>query len=104
MESKHTEDENKQIKELLIENKRLLTENNQLLKKMYKTALWSFIFRIFWFFVLIGAPFLVYYYLVEPYFTSLGSSYEVFETGLQEVPGWKQFYEAMGGGEVESGG
>jgi len=92
--------EHQQMKELMAENKRLLTENNDLLKKMYKTALWSFIFRIFWFFVLIGAPFIVYYYVVEPYFTSLGSSFEVFETGLQEVPGWKQFYEAMGGDEI----
>lgn len=85
------------MQELIAENKRLLTENNELLKKMYRTAWWSFVLRIAWFFILIGAPFLVYYYIVEPYFTSLGSSFETFEAGLQEVPGWKQFYEAMGG-------
>ena len=84
----------------MLENKRLLSENNDLLKKMYRTAWWSMVLRIVWFLVLIGAPFLVYYYLVEPYFTSLGSSFETFENGLQEVPGWKQFYEAMGGGET----
>ena len=84
------------------ENKRLLSENNDLLHKMYRTAWWSFFFRIAWFFIILGAPFLVYYYLVEPYFTTLGSSFETFETGLQEVPGWKQFYEAMGG-ETEGG-
>ena len=94
------QNEHHQIKELMSENKRLLEENNDLLKKMYRTAWWSFAFRIFWFLVLIGAPFLVYYYIVEPYFTTLGSSFETFETGLQEVPGWKQFYEAMGGEEV----
>jgi len=86
-----------QMKEMMIENKRLLAENNELLHKMYRTAWWSFLFRIAWFFIILGAPFLVYYYLVEPYFTTLGSSFETFETGLQEVPGWKQFYEAMGG-------
>ena len=92
------QNEQQQVKELMLENKRLLSENNDLLKKMYRTAWWSMVLRVVWFLVLIGAPFLVYYYLVEPYFYSLGSSFETFEAGLQEVPGWKQFYESMGGG------
>ena len=92
--------EHQQMKDLMAENKRLLSDNNDLLRKIYRAAWWSFGFRIVWFFVIIGAPFLVYYYLVEPYFTTLGSSFETFETGLQEVPGWKQFYEAMGGDET----
>ena len=100
MDPMHTE--HQRMQELIEENKRLLEENNNLLKKMYRTAWWSFALRIVWFFVLIGAPFLVYYYIVEPYFTSLGSSFETFEAGLQEVPGWKQFYEAMGG-QAEGG-
>jgi hypothetical protein len=93
------QNEKDQMRELMLENKRLLTENNMLLHKMYRAAWWSFVFRIVWFLLLIGAPFIVYYYLVEPYFNSLGSSFDTFEAGLQEVPGWKQFYEAMGGGE-----
>jgi hypothetical protein len=92
--------EQQQIKQLLMENKQLLSENNHLLTKLYRTQWWAFILKLVWFFMLIGAPFIVYYYIVEPYFTTLGSSFEVFETGLQEVPGWKQFYEAMGGDEV----
>ncbi len=94
------QNEHQQMKQLMDENKRLLTENNDILKKMYRTAWWSFVFRVIWTLIFLGAPFIVYYYIVEPYFTSLGSSFEVFETGLQEVPGWKQFYEAMGGGDV----
>lgn len=89
--------EREQMKALMLENKRLLTENNMLLHKMYRAAWWSMVLRIFWFVMIFGAPFIVYYYIVEPYFTSLGSSFETFEAGLQEVPGWKQFYEAMGG-------
>ena len=91
------QNEREQMKALMVENKRLLSENNMLLHKMYRTAWWSMVLRIFWFFMIFGAPFIVYYYIVEPYFTSLGSSFETFEAGLQEVPGWKQFYEAMGG-------
>lgn len=93
--------EHEQLKDLMVENKRLLQENNQLLHKLYKAAWWSFGFRIAWFFVIIGAPFIVYYFLLEPYFTTLGSSFETFQAGLQEVPGWKQFYEAVGGNGVE---
>ena len=91
------QNEHQQMKELMSENKRLLEENNNLLKKLYRTAWWSFIFRTLWMLLFIGAPFIIYYYVLEPYFTSLGSSFETFETGLQEIPGWKQFYEAMGG-------
>ena len=44
---------------------------------------------------LIGLPFAVYFYVLEPYFEALGSSYETFNAGIQEIPGWKQFYEAF---------
>ena len=47
--------------------------------------------------MIIGIPFVFYYYVIEPYFSSLGSSFQTFQDGLQEVPGWKQFYEAVGG-------
>jgi len=83
------------LQELMLENQRLLTENNQLLKKMHKQAVWGLWMRVFSFLVFIGAPFVLYYYFIEPYFTSLGSSFETFQTGLQEVPGWKQFYNAL---------
>ncbi len=90
-------DERQMLHDLLLENQRLLTENNQLLHKIQKRALWSMILKIAWFLIIIGAPFIVYYYFVEPYFSSLGSSFEVFKLGIQEVPGWKQFYEASQG-------
>jgi len=88
-----------QVTQLLEENKRLITENNDLLRRMNRIQRWSMIMRVVWFLVFIGAPFLLYYWILEPYFTTLGSSFSTFETGLQEIPGWKQFYEAMGGGE-----
>ncbi|MCA9354315.1 MAG: hypothetical protein KC877_02225 [Candidatus Kaiserbacteria bacterium] len=94
---KPEKDHHQMIHELLLENQRLITENNQLLKKMNRRSIWSFWLKVVWFAVLIGLPFLLYYYIVEPYFTSLGSSFETFQQGLQEIPGWKQFYEAAGG-------
>lgn len=100
MNPEHTEQE--QIKDVLLENKRLLSENNDLLRRMNRMQRYALWFRVIWFLVIIGAPFIVYYWVLEPYFTNLGSSFSTFEAGLQEVPGWKQFYQAMGG-EIEEG-
>ena len=99
MDPQHTE--HQQIKDLLQENKRLILENNDLLRRMNRLQRWSLVLRSIWFLVIIGAPFVLYFYVLEPYFTTLGSSFSTFEAGLQEVPGWKQFYEAMGGSFAE---
>lgn len=92
-------DEQQQIRELILENQRLLTENNQLLKKMNRRSVIGFWLRLAWFLFILGIPFVLYFYVIQPYFESLGSSFETFQQGLQEVPGWKQFYQAIGGGE-----
>lgn len=84
------------LHELMLENQRLLTENNQLLKKLRKASIFNFWFRAVWIAVLIGLPFIMYYFLIEPWFASFGSSFETFQAGMQEIPGWKQFYETSG--------
>ncbi|MBP6881792.1 MAG: hypothetical protein KBC35_04160 [Candidatus Pacebacteria bacterium] len=91
-------EENQQLRELILENQRLLSENNQLLKKMNRRSVIGFWLRLAWTMILIGLPFVLYYYVLEPYFTSLGSSFETFQAGLHEVPGWKQFYDAASSG------
>ena len=83
------------IKRLLEENHKLLEENNKLLKKMRKTAQWDFWIRIAWYIFLLGMPFALYFYILEPYFSALGSSYEIFSAGMQEIPGWKHFNETL---------
>ena len=88
--------EHEHLNELMLENRRLLTENNQLLKKLNHRSVLSFWIRLVWFLVLIGAPFILYFYVIEPYFTSFGSSSKIFIQGIHEVPGWKQFYETIG--------
>lgn len=82
------------LRELVLQNQRLLSENNQLLKKMRQLGLINFWLKLLWTLIFLGAPFLLYYYVVEPYFDSMGSSFSTFQEGLQEIPGWKQFYEA----------
>jgi len=85
----------KTMHKLVLENQRLLTENNQLLKKLYRHSIWSFWVRIVSFLIIVGVPFILYYYVIEPYFTSVQSSLESFQGGLQQVPGWSQFYDTV---------
>jgi len=89
--------EQERMEEIMLENQRLMVENNLLLKKIRKSAIISFWIRLVWTLILIGAPFVVYYFVIEPYFESLGSSFETFQDGLQEIPGWKQFYQSVRG-------
>jgi hypothetical protein len=84
-----------EMKHLLEKNSKLLEENQVLLKKMHRSAVWGMWIRIIWYVMLVGLPFALYFYILEPYFTVLGSSYEVFSTGMQEIPGWKQFNETL---------
>ena len=84
-----------EIKEILKRQTILLQENNVLLKKLHRKAVWEFWFRIVWYVALVGLPFALYFYVLEPYFTALGSSYDIFSAGMQEIPGWKQFTHTL---------
>ena len=84
-----------EIKHLLEKNTELLRENNVLLKKIHRHNVIGAWFKLLWFVVLIGLPFALYFYVLEPYFTALGSSYEIFSAGMQEIPGWKNFIQTL---------
>ena len=89
-----------EVKKLLKQNAELIAENNELLKKIHRNGLWAFWLRILWYVVIIGFPFAIYFYVLEPYFTALGANYEVFRAGIQEIPGLKgmsELLEQLGG-------
>ena len=88
-------DAHTELKELLEEHSQLLKENNKILKKLYRNDILGIWARILWIVLLIGLPFALYFYVFEPYFTALGSSYETFSAGMQEIPGWKQFTQTL---------
>jgi hypothetical protein len=83
---KTTEEE---ILQLVRENAELVRENNVLLKKLYRNEMIALSLRIVWYGVLIGMPFALYFYILEPYFNAFGSNYEVFRQGMAEIPGLK---------------
>jgi Trk-type K+ transport system membrane component len=98
-----TENDHQAIQDLIRENQRILAENNELLKKINRTNRITFWIRIIWILFIIGLPFVIYFYVIEPYFDALGSSFATFQAGLQEIPGWKQFWSALQGDSIGSG-
>lgn len=92
--------EHASIKMMLERNHALLEDNNKLLHKMYRYSIISMWLRVIWYVVLIGLPFALYFYVLEPYFTALGASYETFNAGIQEIPGWKQFNDVLKSYEI----
>ena len=84
---------------MLKQNAELLKENNKILRKIHRNGILEFWIRIIWYIILIGLPFAIYFYVLEPYFNALGANYEVFRAGVGEVPGFaalNQLLEQMG--------
>ena len=81
--------EQEEILRLLKESVALSKENNTLLKKTHRWNVITFWVRIVWYAILIGLPFALYFYVLEPYFTALGSDYDLFRQGMSEIPGLK---------------
>jgi len=86
-----------EIKHLIEQNSHLLKENNRLLRKLHRFHVISAWFKVLWLALLIGLPFAVYFYILEPYFSALGASYEQFQLGIHEIPGLKWFDSTFGG-------
>ncbi|HEX4799488.1 MAG TPA: hypothetical protein VFV22_03110 [Candidatus Paceibacterota bacterium] len=90
MSEKEKSDHDEMLK-LIRENAVLVRENNELLKKIYRQTIWGMIFKGVWIAIIIGLPFAIYFYILEPYFEVLGANYEVFREGFGEIPGLKGF-------------
>ncbi len=83
------EDTQAEILRLLEENNTLLKENHQLVRKMYRNDMIWLGVKVVWFAILIGLPFAVYFYVLEPYFQAFGANYDTFRLGIGEIPGFK---------------
>lgn len=87
--------EHERLHKVMEQNAELIRENNKLLKKLYRQNLIGFWIKMLWFAILVGLPFAVYFYFLEPYFEALGANYEVFKTGLGEIPGLKSLQNVL---------
>jgi len=89
------ESTNRNLEELLVKQNELLEENNRILKRLQRFEIIGIWTKVIWYALLIGIPFALYYYFLEPYFTALGSSYETFSAGIHEIPGLKYLEEII---------
>lgn len=77
-----------EIEEMVAENQKMIAENNKLLKKLIRSNAWAFWLRLVWVAILLGLPFLLYYYILAPYYQSLNSAFSYFGIELPEMPMW----------------
>ncbi len=84
-----------ELKALVVENQRLLTENNELLKKMHKSAVRHFWFNIAWIVVFLGLPLIAFYKLAMPMYQSFSSSPTNLSEQLKDVQELKSFLDSQ---------
>ena len=60
------ENSNESLRVIMLENQRLLIENNQMLKNMRRAARLAFIFRVLWTLLVIGAFTYTYTQYIKP--------------------------------------
>jgi len=84
-----------ELMRIMRENTELQKANNVLLKKIHRHFVVGIIFKFVWFAILIGLPFAIYFYFLQPYFEALGANFDVFRIGMGEIPGIKGFEKLM---------
>ena len=71
----------REMKELL----ELTRDNNKLLHKMRRHAIYGNIMRLFYWAVIFGIPVALYYYYLQPYLGQLMETYSGIQGGVQNV-------------------
>jgi hypothetical protein len=84
-----------ELKTLALENQRLLAENNELLKKMHRSAVRHFWFNIAWIVVFLGLPLIVFYKLAMPMYESFSGSPTDLSDQLKNAQELKSFLETQ---------
>jgi hypothetical protein len=84
-----------EIKRLLVENQRLLTDNNNLLHKMRRDALLGSFFKIIWFIIIIGGPVYIYFNYIQPNMDTLKVKYNELEQMTSDTSAIKEWYESV---------
>lgn len=98
-------DEHKKLEQLLERNANLVEENNKILRKLYRNSIISLAWKVIAFLLIIGIPFALYFYILQPYFQAFGSDFATFRAGVNELPGIKgfeQFLDAIQGTSTPS--
>ena len=81
MNDDETKQEISEMREMLEQNIKLLEQNNRILRKMQRSLRNSMILRMFYWLVIIGSMFGIYYYL-QPFVDNISDAY----TELISIP------------------
>ncbi len=73
-------------RQLLIQTHRMVEENNKLLRKMHRAAIWGRIWHIFYWVVIIGLSVGAYYF-IEPYVGQIQGLYGGLKGDVENVRG-----------------
>lgn len=79
-----------EMKHLLERQMELLEENNRLLRKLYRRAVWGFWFRLSTYLLILGVPVILYYYVMAPYLDMVGNDYQTIMETVQRLGGLEQ--------------
>ncbi len=91
-----TDSSTEEIKEILRENQRILTENNQMLRKMRRSSLLASLFRLVYFIIILSSLAYTYLYYIKPNMENIQAkvgTLEALTTG--DTSGLKAWYEKM---------
>lgn len=91
LETSHHE----RIEALLKENQRILTENNQLLRRMHRTALLSSFFRFVWFLILLGGGAYAYFAYIQPNLDTIKTEMDTLRQIVPTGEEIKQMYKSI---------
>ena len=73
-------------RQLLIQTSRLVEENNKILRKMHRAALWGRLWHVLYWTVIIGASVGAYYF-IQPYVEQVQGVYGGLKSDVQNVRG-----------------
>lgn len=79
-----------EIKELLRRNIKISEENNLLLRKMHRSAVWSSFFRVIYWVIIIASGVVSYYY-AQPYIDKAIILYNDVQAGANKVKSFGSF-------------
>lgn len=71
-----------EAKMLLRKNLEVTRENNRLLRKIRRSAVIGGVVKIIWWAVIIGVPFALYYYILQPYMAEITQAYQNVQEGV----------------------
>lgn len=80
-----------ELKRMMKENLALVRENNRLLKKIRKAAMYSTILTLIYWVIIIGVPMYLYFTVVRPYLTEFQTTYQDAQTRIEGLPSMPDF-------------